>query len=157
MAVEKIIYVTPGEEKLGELTQVAKAQFKKLIQEVFSHERGKNIVLRMSEENNQETKSLSLIYNAVGKDIGEGEAIYMHPLSNSADLEEVIASTRKGETVIVGVSQKELKDVLDGLKSNGYNVVDKEKIHRKYNVYAVTIDLKNKDNSGFFEAVWNGQ
>ncbi len=157
MAVEKIIYVTPGEEKLGELTQVAKVQFKKLIQEVFSHERGKNIVLRMSEENNQETESLSLIYNAVGKDIGEWEAIYMHPLSNSADLEEVIASTRKWETVIVGVSQKELKDVLDWLKSNWYNVVDKEKIHRKYNVYAVTIDLKNKDNSWFFEAVWNGQ
>jgi len=156
MTVQKIIYVTPGETHLGELTHAAESQLKEIVANVLEWDGMSQLskVFRMVENSDV---SGSLIYLGVRTRTvinSWKENIYLAFISDPKNIENIVTSTQQWEVVVFGVEQKELKEILDSLKDNWYNVIDKEKINRGYNVYAVTIDLEHKDQNNFFVAPW---
>ena len=154
MWVNKIIYVTPGESHRGELTSVAESQLRKVAHTTLGWDiENSTKVFRTTAEKMPITDdSLLYLSSKCGKTTEDiSEHLYNNLLSSLDDIHDIINSTKEWEVAVVWVTQTELKHVLDSLKENWYNVIDKEKIRNKYTVYAVTIDLHNKASSSFFE------
>lgn len=159
MWVNKIIYVTPGESHLGELTSAAESQLRKVAHNVLGWDIGDSPkTFRVSSENSPLTGDTLFFFSnkcrelTVTNDIWEH--LYNNLLSNPWDVDEIITSTKKWEIAVVGVTQKELKNILDSLKENWYDVIDKKEINHRTNIYTVTIDPNDKKKSSFFKAVW---
>lgn len=160
MSIEKIIYVTNGEHDYNGLTTAATSQLKKVVANVLEWDNeDKTKVFRTTSDTRLITgNTLSFLSNKVRKTIEDNWEKLFHNLHDfirtPSDINEVMSSTRKWNIVVVGVTQKELQAVVTALKNNGYNVIDKDKIHHRTDIYTVTIDLNNKDNSNFFVAPW---
>ena len=157
MWVKKIIYVTNWERDHNWLTSVATSQLKKVVNNVLEGEVGDSTkFFRTTDEMSPLTgDTLSYLSNNVRNITQDSwENLYLNFISNPWDIQEVIDSTKRWEIAVVGITQKELKILLETLKKQWYNVIDKSKINHWYNVYAVTIDPVNKEKSDFFVARW---
>lgn len=160
MWVKKIIYVTPGESKHSELTSMAESQLKEIAKNVLEWEdisKFSKVFRATKEVSGSISDSLLYLSNKCNKVTQNSwESLYHNLISNPEDIEEIINSTREGEAIVVGITQKELKSILEILKKDWYEEIDKDKINRGYNIYAATIDLDNK-KSNFFESQWGKQ
>lgn len=157
MWVNKIVYITPGEYHRGELSSVAESQLRKVLSNVLEWAMWDSTkVFRTTVEKAPMTGDTLLYLSNKSRKTSENisENLYSNLLSSPDNIDAIINSTKEWEVVVVGVTQKELKDILDWLKENWYNVVDKEKIHNIYDIHAITIDLNNKTNSSFFQAAY---
>ncbi|EKD24681.1 MAG: hypothetical protein ACD_80C00174G0031 [uncultured bacterium (gcode 4)] len=155
MWVNKIIYVTPAESYLGELTSSATSQLRKVVNTVLEWTNKELIKVFRTTQKSQSQDSLLYLSNKCVKTGDINEALYYsESIWDPKNISEVMYSTRKWEVVVVGVTQKELVDILEYFKNNWYNVVDTDKINHRTNIYAVSIDPSNKQKSSFFEAVY---
>lgn len=112
------------------------------------------MVFRKTKANHPVDDSLLHISNKIGKDIDDTwESASKNILSNPGDITEIVNSTKQWEVAIVWVTQEELKNALDLLKGDWYDVVDKKEINRPYDVYTVTVDA-DSTKSNFFVAKW---
>lgn len=158
MSVEQIIYITPGESELGELTSMAEYQLKKAATTLFEWETSELPKVFRATENNVISTSDSLLYlaNKCRKTSNDSwELIYNNLIKNPADMDEIIHSTRQWKIgIVLWVTQIELKNILDVLQKDWYVVANKNEINHTYNIYAVTIYPKDKKKSDFFKASW---
>ena len=153
MSAKKIIYVTPGESEKGELTPMAEYQLTSVIKNVLEWEIGDApLVYRTTHTSSLRSNSLFYLSNKFRKAINAaGEAHYNNLISHPEQITSVIDSTKWWEAIIILLTQNELKNVLESLRNDWYDEVDKEKVNRGYNVYTVSVDTDSK-KSNFFEA-----
>ena len=155
MSVKKIVYITPWESERGELTSMAEHQLNSIVKNVLEWEIGDSpIVFRTTNKSSLRSDSLLYISNKFRKAISDSsEAHYRNLISIPENINSIIDSTRWWKAVIAFVVQEELKNILNSLKENWYDVIDKEKINHPYNVYTVSVDTESKQ-SNFFVAKW---
>ena len=156
MWVNKIIYITPALWSRNDLTPLAKSQLQKVGRKFLAWENvDAPIAFRCIQDYHPAqdwVRYLSRRCSKTIKDIKENFDFVF--LSDNTNIQEAINSTKQWHMVVVGVTQEELKNVLESCKKDWYNVINKDKINWKSSVYAISIDLKNKDKSDFFEAIY---
>lgn len=156
MSVKKIVYVTPGEWEKGELTSMAESQIKIINTNVLEWEIKdlQKTFRTAAAELSLTNETLLSLSNQCRKHLRDySENIHNNFLTNPRDIDAVKNSTRKWEVVVVGVTRKELAIILETLKDDWYDVIDKEEIAHPYDIYTVTIDAdKNNKKTNFFKA-----
>lgn len=160
MSLEKIIYITPWESELSELTSVAEYQLKELSDRILNKEIwDSTFVMRTPTSDNWFHCSLSsLLYisNKFKKTSDESSMnIYNLLLHNPWDIDEVKKVAWKAKSVIVWVSQKELTEVMGFLQASWSKgpKLDNKKL-RPYNIYALVKNL-DKENTVLYEFPYN--
>lgn len=157
MAVQKIVYITPGERNWNGLTHSAKSQLRSLVKNVLEKDTWEKLVkvFRSIENASGVFDSLTYLVDRTNKIVNAGEEnLYTTFISDPKDVENIVASTKQWEVVVVGVERNKLKDIMGELQRSGYNGYRefKDMMNHVYNVYAYTIDLEHKDQSEFFVA-----
>lgn len=153
MAVDKIVYVTPAEWYCGELSHAAKSQLKSVIKNVFVEEIWNlSTVFRATEGSSAHYALDYLAQNWAKTRENIKENLYLNFISSPKNTEEIINSTQEWKVVVVGIERKELRNILENLMANGYNVVDNHTIQTAWSsVYALSLDLRNPKHAKFFE------
>lgn len=157
MSVERIVYITPGERDQNGLTAAARSQLKKVVSNVLEgNNKDKTKVFRTTKTTiHSLSKTLVFLRNKTKQiDYDTDENVYSNFIQDPTNIKEIVDSSHEWKVIVMGIEQKELKEILDSLKNNWYNVIDKSEINHWTNVYAVTIDPKHKDQSEFFVARW---
>jgi len=155
MWVQKIVYITNGEQNHNGLTNSATSQLRKIVSNVLEWENKKFLKVFRATENGPSSVKDDLLYlfHKTTKIIEDNsENLYHNLLSNPWDIKEIVSSTTQWEVVVIGTTIKNLIEILNELWVKWYNVADKDKINHSYNIYAVTIYPNKKEESGFFVA-----
>ncbi len=158
MWVKKVIYITPwmhdeypwasGEtERVGDLTKEAKGQLNKVISDILIPEvKDSPLAYRTTHKLSPSYDSLDYLRTKFRKATDE-KFTYGNFVENPWNIEDIVSSTKNSEAVVFGLIQQDLQNILESLKNNWYDVIDKNNIKHRENVYVVTVDLNNKKSN----------
>ena len=161
MSVKKIVYVTLEENELHELEGMAGHKLRKVVRDLLEWIlAGTSKVFRRWVKDGWLNDSLRYLSFNCRCTWATSESLFYNFLSNPADINEVSNSTELWEIVVVGVRQKTLQYVLEELKTNWYESIDKKIVNHPScmeitlllwwiwnispDVHALTLDLKSK-------------
>ena len=156
MQVERIIWISPTErdDRNGGLSHVWVSQVRNLINLLKID----SPLVWRTQKDFLQTENIAEILNKSKRTVGDDGESYLldkNQLSDSRNIEEIIASTIKWKTVVVSTSQDELKKITEDLTNNWYaGVASKESTYLAYNVYALSINLETKESEFFTAPYW---
>ncbi len=170
MPVQKIIYVTQGEHNISpnmssfgpdtewELTKKTQTQLQRALDQVIIPEVwNDSVIFKSTGYNDSSWDTLNhLSYwlqkpntPYIERDIfGKAEAWEIDNISKLKWDEEI---------VIFGTMHQDLKELIDSLKSNGYDVIDKESVKDRSNIYTLTVHLDGSKKTNFREFGWDNE
>ena len=152
MPVKNILLITNWERETGradaELSHSAKSQMKKLVQKIFSYDLPQPFALRISDLAHSSYDTLSYFTDKMKVKFvwtnNDNESLYHNAQREYNNLQTIIESTQKARTVVVWVTQDELKDILNTMRSDSFQWADTDIIDWKHNIYSALVDIKEK-------------
>ena len=151
MSVKNILFITNWEKETGradaELSHSAKNQMIQLVQKIFSYNLPQPFALRISELSHRSYETLDYFADKTNAKIVwtyDNEWVDKNTWDDYTSLQSIIASTKKARTVVVWVTQDELKDILDAMKNDSFKWADAGIIDWKHNIYSALVDIEEK-------------
>ena len=165
MAIKKIIYVTEGRRddipdidpnavwRWWELSKASRWQLENVLKEVLIPEIGDvQVMFKSSGYTNPSWETLWYLkfllkkpdkpYNIESDSFSKSEAREIDNISKPKLDEEI---------VIFGAMHEDFKKLIDSLKNNWYNVIDKEAVKDRWNIYTLTVHLDDSKKTDFHE------
>ena len=153
MPVKNILFITNWEKEVGradaELSHSAKSQMKKLVQKVFSYNLPQPFAVRISDLAHRSYDTLDLFADKMNVKFvwlnNDNESLYHTAQTDYTNLQNILSSTKKARTVVVWVTQDELKDILNTMKADNFQWADARVIDWKHNIYSALVDVEEKN------------
>lgn len=152
MSIKNILFITNGEKEEGRadawLSHSAKSQMQKLVQKVFSYNLPQPFALRISDVAHRSYETLDFFADKMNVQFvwmnNDNESLYHNAQSDYTNMDNILSSTKKARTVVVWVTQDELKDILNTMKADSFVWTDAGIIEWKHNIYSALVDVQEK-------------